>query len=149
MARWTKLEALEAVAQGHEDGRDILDTINALESEKALERAAALREAAARICVLCAAGNIPLFNNMTWVHHFRVGTPSSCYCNASSILAIPTDQPALDRYVAERVQEAKLEEAEWCLAHPWEVQGRVLTYRAAASPVSHQAGAPEHRKEQT
>lgn len=99
MARWTKLEALEAVAQGHEDGRDILDTINALESEKALERAALnklLTEAVSR-------------ESDWWAAWFNV-----------------EGQP------------------DWTVALQ-----RLAKNRAAASPVSHQAGAPEHRKEQT
>jgi hypothetical protein len=73
----------------------------------------------------------------------------------TALLAIPTDQPALDRYMAERVREAVRDEQDRLIqvfkADPrFNDMGRYLEKfvtegrkrRAAASPVCEQAGAP-------
>jgi hypothetical protein len=102
--------------------------------ELALNQAAIVREAA---------------DLMDCVYHGKSPHPSCTICIRdktwrAAILAIPADQPALDRYVAECVRE----EAEWW----WSQQAgeymnsalhkradaRLAALRAAASPVSHE-----------
>src|SRR5579864_1810071 len=88
MARWTKLQALEGVAQGRDDARDILDTINVLESELKLERAAALREVHKKVL------------DLSWI-------PLNYRHDVNRAIPIPSaDASALDKLLA----EARLEE---------------------------------------
>jgi len=152
-------------------------------AELTLERAAIVREAAGHTPMYIKAGP----DDPGWLIE-----KGACSCGglvadgvtpwnklwSDHILAISTDQPALDRHdaerdakitelsdalqmamddleriVAERVQQAKLEEAEWWFtrvamaamgADPQaECRERIMPLRAAASPVSQQAGAPE------
>lgn len=119
----------------HEWIGDLLDTIAAIESELALSQAAIVREAAD----LC---RNALLHTLDPGNRIR-----------DAILALRTDQPALDRYVAERVKQAVREAQIIELQHVLDgdeqfdadtlrglIVARLESLRAAASPVSEQAG---------
>ena len=128
-------DILKSVPGGIVDFNEIMADMDALESELALNQAAIVREAAD----LC---RNALLHTLDPGNRIR-----------DAILAIPTDQPALDRYVAERVKqavrEAQIIELQHVLVGDEQfdadtlrglIVARLESLRAAASTVSEQAG---------
>jgi hypothetical protein len=134
-------DILKSVPGGIVDFNEIMADMDALESELALNQAAIVREAAAQF----RNPDDPTDCADIWDWHTKD--------YERAVLAIPTDQPALDRYVDERVKQAVREAQIIELQHVLDgdeqfdadtlrglIVARLESLRAAASTVSEQAG---------